>query len=77
LEEPPARVLILITVTTPGALLPTIRSRCRVLQLAPLSPTHMKKILKRAAPELMPENIERLIALSQGSIGFALKIIRT
>ena len=46
LEEPPARVLI--TVTTPGALLPTIRSRCRVLPLAPLDTKHMKTILTRS-----------------------------
>jgi len=77
LEEPPARVLILITVTTPGALLPTIRSRCRVLQLSPLDAAHMKAILLRAAPDIAVEEQDQLIALSRGSIGFALKIIRT
>jgi DNA polymerase-3 subunit delta' len=77
LEEPPARVLILITATTPGALLPTIRSRCRVLQLAPLDDAHMKTILARSGPELASSDIDRLIRLSGGSIGFALKILRT
>jgi len=77
LEEPPARTLILITVTTPGALLPTIRSRCRVLQLAPLSARHMKTVLARAAPELPAEDIDTLVALSGGSVGFALQIVRT
>jgi DNA polymerase-3 subunit delta' len=77
LEEPPARVLILITVTTPGALLPTIRSRCRVLQLAPLDVPHMKNILMRSAADLSPGEMDKLIALSRGSIGFALKILRT
>jgi len=42
LEEPPSQALILMTATTPGALLPTIRSRCRIVQLAPLDEAHMK-----------------------------------
>ena len=77
LEEPPAHVLILITATTPGALLPTIRSRCRVLQLSPLDKAHMKIILSRAAPDISGADMDRLIALSGGSAGFALKIART
>jgi DNA polymerase-3 subunit delta' len=77
LEEPPPRVLILMTVTTPGALLPTIRSRCRVLSLAPLDEGQMRAILARAQPDLQNTDITRLIALSGGSIGFALKLVRT
>ncbi|ADZ70706.1 DNA polymerase III subunit delta' [Polymorphum gilvum] len=37
LEEPPANSLFLLLSHTPGRLLPTIRSRCRRLDLAPLS----------------------------------------
>lgn len=77
LEEPPAHALILITATTPGALLPTIRSRCRVLQLQPLDNTHMKEVLSRSAPDLGIADIDRLISLSGGSAGFALKVART
>lgn len=77
LEEPPAHALILITATTPGALLPTIRSRCRVLQLAPLDRPHMKVVLSRSAPNLSGDEIDRLIAISGGSAGFALKVART
>ena len=74
-EEPPPRTLILITVTTPGALLPTIRSRARTMYLAPLDAPHMRTILHRAAPQVSPEDITALIDLSGGSIGFALKIL--
>ncbi|HEY1448728.1 MAG TPA: DNA polymerase III subunit delta' [Caulobacteraceae bacterium] len=35
LEEPPERGIILLVAHRPGALLPTIRSRCRVLKFAP------------------------------------------
>jgi DNA polymerase-3 subunit delta' len=37
LEEPPARSLFLIVSHMPGRLLPTIRSRCRLLTLQPLA----------------------------------------
>ncbi|MFY9288912.1 MAG: DNA polymerase III subunit delta' [Alphaproteobacteria bacterium] len=77
LEEPPARVLILITVTTPGSLLPTIRSRCRLLSLNPLNDAHLRIILMRSGPDLSPEEMQRLLTLSGGSVGFALKILRT
>jgi DNA polymerase III subunit delta' len=37
LEEPPPRTLFMLLTSEPGRLLPTIRSRCRVLALEPLS----------------------------------------
>lgn len=77
LEEPPPQALILITTTSAGALLPTIRSRCRLLQLAPLGDQQMKTILARLQPELGPEDIAQLVLHAGGSAGFALKIVRT
>jgi len=77
IEEPPPQTLILITVTTPGVLLPTIRSRCRVLPLAPLDAAHMQVILHRTAPQMPMEDVNALIALSGGSIGFALKVLHS
>src|SRR5262249_2928281 len=74
-EEPPERTLILMTVTTPGALLPTIRSRCRILPVAALDKAHMRAILARTAPDAA--DIDRLLELSGGSIGFALKIVQS
>lgn len=74
LEEPPAHALILMTATTAGAMLPTIRSRCRLLPLAPLDKAHMNTVMARQAHELDAATRDRLIALSGGSIGFALKI---
>lgn len=76
-EEPPPRTLILITVTTPGALLPTIRSRCRVLQLAPLADEAMRAVLQQIAPKEAMDDLDPLVILSGGSVGFALKIVRT
>jgi len=75
-EEPPRRTLVLLTATTPGVLLPTIRSRTRTLPLLPLEAADMRALLADAATRLPPEDIEAVIELSEGSIGFALKIIR-
>jgi DNA polymerase-3 subunit delta' len=49
LEEPPAQTIFLIVSSAPGRLLPTIRSRCRVLALAPLG----KEDLHRAADQAL------------------------
>ena len=76
-EEPPTRALILLTVTTPGLLLPTIRSRARTLQLSPLKPNDMRELLRTTALKAAPQDIDAVIELSGGSLGFALKILRT
>ena len=36
LEEPPSRTVFILITHSPGALLPTIRSRCQMVRLAPL-----------------------------------------
>src|SRR3546814_3130964 len=36
LEEPPAKTLFLLVSHSPGRLLPTIRSRCRILRFQPV-----------------------------------------
>jgi len=43
LEEPPARSILLLVCNAPGAILPTIRSRCRRLALRTLSDDEVKK----------------------------------
>ncbi|MFV0296499.1 MAG: DNA polymerase III subunit delta' [Hyphomicrobiaceae bacterium] len=72
LEEPPPRTFFLLLTSSPGRLLPTIRSRCRVLDLKPLEESD----LRRAAMEaLNAEQAEapgagewrRLILLAEGS----------
>ncbi len=76
-EEPPPRALILLTVTTPGILLPTIRSRARTLQLLPLSYDEMRAVLAANASKHPPDDIDTAVQLSGGSVGFAFKILRT
>jgi DNA polymerase-3 subunit delta' len=75
IEEPPPRCLVLICTTTPGALLPTIRSRCRLLNLNPLAEGPLRALLSRFDAEGSIEDIGRLVRVSEGSVGLALKLL--
>ncbi|MBU2956582.1 DNA polymerase III subunit delta' [Paracoccus sp. C2R09] len=71
LEEPPADAVILIVAHQPAGLLPTIRSRCRTLRLQSLNPGQMAHILTDMG---IDEDAEALSALSDGSVGEALRL---
>ncbi len=74
LEEPPPNVLILLVAHRPSLLLPTVRSRCRMLRLAPLDRPAFDEVLRETAPELDAEACARLFAVSGGSPGAALEL---
>ena len=74
LEEPPPRAILLLVSAAPGRLLPTIRSRCRVLPMAPLPDAAMQALLKTYAPELDEPAQRRLVELAEGSLGNALNL---
>lgn len=74
LEEPPSNVLILLVAHRPSLLLPTVRSRCRMLRLAPLDRPEFDEVLREVAPELDAEAYARLFAVSGGSPGAALEL---
>lgn len=73
LEEPPARTSLLLIAHQPSRLLPTIRSRCRVLRCAPLSPDNLAAALEQAG--LQTEQAEALATLSGGSAGDAVRLL--
>jgi DNA polymerase-3 subunit delta' len=74
LEEPPAKAILLLVTSAPGRLLPTIRSRCRNLALAPLADNEMETLLRDYVPELGLDERRRLVAIAEGSIGTALNM---
>ncbi len=74
LEEPPARALLLLVSHAPGALAPTIRSRCCHLPLRPLAQERVIELLTRHAPELDEADRTALARLAEGSIGAALAL---
>ncbi|SFT51268.1 DNA polymerase III subunit delta' [Sedimentitalea nanhaiensis] len=77
LEEPPARTTLLLISHQPSRLLPTIRSRCRTLRLAPLNSAHMQAALAQTGVVLpdTQQQTEYLAALAAGSVGAALRLI--
>lgn len=82
LEEPPRRALFLLVASEPSGLLPTIRSRCRRLDLHPLAGQQLRQAAEMAlsAGEVeLPradqwDHLERLAA---GSVRRALQLAAT
>ena len=74
LEEPPPQVLMLLLTANEEALLPTIRSRCRRLQLLPSSKQLMvDKLINEH--QAQPEDAEMLARLSRGCLGWAISAL--
>ncbi|URD61553.1 DNA polymerase III subunit delta' [Sphingomonas sp. KRR8] len=74
LEEPPGRSIFFLVSHAPGRLLPTIRSRCRLLTFAPLDDDAMTSALAEALPEAGAAERATLIPLAGGSVGRAVSI---
>lgn len=74
LEEPPRDVVFLLVSHAPSRLLPTIRSRCHVLRLAPLDDAAMDAALRAAAPAMDEKERQELIRVGEGSPGHALAL---
>lgn len=73
LEEPPAGTIFLLVSHAPGRLLPTIRSRCRVLRFEPLDDVEMREAISVARPEAGDDEVQALIRSGAGSPGRALR----
>jgi DNA polymerase-3 subunit delta' len=74
LEEPPAGTIFLLVSHAPARLLPTIRSRCRILRFSPLSADQVRQVLRQNLPDHSDDSeIEALIGMGQGSPGKALE----
>lgn len=74
LEEPPSGVVFLLVSHAPSRLLPTIRSRCRILRLSPLNPADMAAALHDADSSLSDADIMELTQIGAGSPGKALAL---
>lgn len=75
LEEPPARTLFLLLSHAPAGLLPTIRSRCRTLDLGRLEPDALTDALTQAGAPPEPGTAIALAELSEGSAGRSLRLV--
>jgi DNA polymerase-3 subunit delta' len=73
LEEPPRNTLFLLVSHAPGRLLPTIRSRCRMLRFQPLGPAEVAEVLAQALPDAAAADRAALAPLADGSPGRAMR----
>ena len=74
LEEPPKHSILLLVAHAPGKLLPTIRSRCRQLKLAPMKEDNVRSVIAMKYPEMDGAELEKLAILAEGSPGKAIRL---
>ncbi len=72
LEEPPPNSLFLLVSHYPDRLLPTIRSRCRLLRLKPLPDDVMTAALRNLVPDASEAEIAAMVRAAGGAPGRAL-----
>jgi DNA polymerase-3 subunit delta' len=77
LEEPPPAAMLLLLSHRPGRLLPTIRSRCRRLDLRPLPEERVAQALAPLLPQMGADERHVLARLAGGSIGAALALVES
>ncbi|WP_095011035.1 hypothetical protein [Tsuneonella mangrovi] len=75
LEEPPAGTFFVLVAHRPARLLPTIRSRCRLLRFPALADEEIDRLLIDSAPEADAETRAAAIAAAAGSPGAALDFV--
>ncbi len=76
LEEPPSNALLILVTHRLGAMIPTIRSRCRVVSFDPLEKEPLEQLMGLAVGgEVSARERKILTALAGGSMGAVQKII--
>jgi DNA polymerase-3 subunit delta' len=72
LEEPPGASVLVLVASAAAHVLPTVRSRCRIVRLDPLPPDDVARVL--AARGIPPDRVGPLAAMAEGSPGRALTL---
>ncbi|KQM65890.1 DNA polymerase [Sphingomonas sp. Leaf17] len=73
LEEPPAGTIFLLVSHAPGRLLPTIRSRCRLLRFEALRDDDVAAAIRAHSPDAGPDEVAALVRAGDGAPGRALR----
>ncbi len=73
LEEPPAGTIFLLVSHAPGRLLPTIRSRCRLLRFEALNDADVTAAIQALRPDADEQEVAALVRASDGAPGRALR----
>jgi len=71
LEEPPEFATVFLLTDNPSALLPTIRSRCMILRLAPVAAEEVERYLAEVRSEWKPRERALVARVCGGGLGRA------
>lgn len=73
LEEPPRHVCFILCAS--GAMLPTVESRCTVIELAPFPSAVVAERLRREYPRASDRDVALAVRASRGNMGMADRLI--
>lgn len=76
LEEPPPHTVFVLTATSPAKLLPTIVSRCQVINFRPVPVVECEGFLARRFPQADAAQVRTVAGLSGGRIGWACRLLQ-
>ena len=71
LEEPPKNSMIFIISHASGSILPTIRSRSRLIRFEPLNPEDSREVISQLYPDVDPEWMDIMVHIADGAPGRA------
>jgi DNA polymerase-3 subunit delta' len=75
LEEPPAHVVFVLVSSRPESVLPTIRSRCQLLNFARPKPAEIEAWIERRSPQLDETTRRFIVNLSRGNLYSAVELV--
>ena len=75
LEEPPEKTIFILMAQSTERILPTILSRCQLVQFSPIDKASMKEALA-SDNELTDQQLHTIIHLSEGNLNKAFELIR-
>ncbi len=76
LEEPAGATTIILTTSSPASLLPTIVSRCQVVNFHPVPADEACTYLSSRHPEADSADIHSIVAMSAGRLGWAQRLLQ-
>ena len=75
LEEPPPKTIIILICHNLGTVLPTIKSRCRILHFNPCDNMQITEFVREKYPYLSEDDIKTAAFYADGAIGTAVNFI--
>lgn len=75
LEEPPIGTFFILVTHRPARLLPTIRSRCRIMRFPDVANADLDRLLSNEAPDVDIATRQAAITAAAGSPGIALEFV--